>query len=969
MSEIIASTYEIIKEIGSGGGGVVYLANHLRLEKRVILKADKRKITTRSDFLRREVDILKELSHEYIPQVYDFFIEDEIVYTVIDYIEGESLDKPLKRGEKFSQPQVIKWAIQILEALNYLHNPIHGNPPKGYVHSDIKPANIMKRANGDICLIDFNIALALGEENSIGCSKGYASPEHYGLDFSSGRQTTTRPIVNNDSGTEILPLAREQRTKNRKGTSSLESGSSESLSKRTVVPDVRSDIYSLGATLYHLLSGRRPDKDARNVIPLSKKDFTPQIVDIITKAMNPNPDLRYQSAREMLNAFMNVYSNDIRTVRWTRNNFFAYTSLLLLLIAGILTTFIGLKRMQASERWMRLTEDAQNVLLEGNNIDALRCVMQVYDEQKRFLSPEVSSRTQKTLTDILGVYDVSDDFEVYKTIQLPSEPLDLKISPDGSTAVCICSGNLIIMDLEKTSIVDSLPAHISALAEVEYVDADTIVYAGINGVAAYNILTGQMMWEGMPATAIAVSEDKSTVAAVYKDDDFAIIYDALSGDIRSKAYFGEKYQRVASSDLFINPSDNIFTLNNDGTLLAISFADGSLILKNISEEKGNDIEIFDDTVEYAHFEGGFYRQYFAFSATTGKQEESVFAVIDTESVTQVGGFESDGYYFTNSDACGVIVGVDNILVRIDPVSGEQQPLVDTAEKISRYCYDGEFTMVSSYGKVFVFDDNSNEICSFERNVDCNLLAIKGDTAIIGSTNSSVLWIARYENHSETEIVSYDSAYVHDEARLSSDSKTVMLFSYKSLRIYDLNGDLLNEASIPNANEVYDQQYIRDGTESYLEVTYRDGLVNIYDGSTGEILETKSIDIPDSTLYEELETEHYRVESPLHGIPKVYRKDTGEMLAELNEDAYLTYFTETGKYLIAQYVTTDNRFYGYLMDNKFHILAYLPNLCDILEDDLLFDYPSGTIRKVKIYELSELLNIARLKMEEENSNEN
>ena len=72
MSEIIASTFEVINRIGSGGGGVVYLANHLRLNKQVVLKADRRKISTPPELLRREVDVLKDLSHPYIPQVYDF---------------------------------------------------------------------------------------------------------------------------------------------------------------------------------------------------------------------------------------------------------------------------------------------------------------------------------------------------------------------------------------------------------------------------------------------------------------------------------------------------------------------------------------------------------------------------------------------------------------------------------------------------------------------------------------------------------------------------------------------------------------------------------------------------------------------------------------------------------------------------------------------------------------------------------
>ena len=112
MGELIASTYKIEKELGSGGGGIVYLAYHMRLGKQVVLKADKRKISTSQDLLRREVDVLKDLNHPYIPRVYDFFVEGETVYTVMDYIEGESLDKLLKRGVRFSQPQVIKWAKQ-----------------------------------------------------------------------------------------------------------------------------------------------------------------------------------------------------------------------------------------------------------------------------------------------------------------------------------------------------------------------------------------------------------------------------------------------------------------------------------------------------------------------------------------------------------------------------------------------------------------------------------------------------------------------------------------------------------------------------------------------------------------------------------------------------------------------------------------------------------------------------------------
>ena len=159
MGQVIAGMYEILQEIGSGGGGIVYLARHLRLDKWVVLKADKRTLTTRPEVLRREVDALKDLSHTYIPQVYDFISEQGVVYTVMDYIEGESLDKPLKRGERFSQPQVIAWAVQILDALCYLHN----RPPHGILHSSSMPATIMRTTQGDLRLIDVQMALSIVE--------------------------------------------------------------------------------------------------------------------------------------------------------------------------------------------------------------------------------------------------------------------------------------------------------------------------------------------------------------------------------------------------------------------------------------------------------------------------------------------------------------------------------------------------------------------------------------------------------------------------------------------------------------------------------------------------------------------------------------------------------------------------------------------------------------------------------------
>lgn len=214
MSQVIAGIYEIEKQIGAGGGGIVYKGRHLRLEKQVVLKADKRTLSTGTDVLRREVDMLKSLSHTYIPQVYDFVQEDGVVYTVMDFIDGESLDKLLARKQKITQPQIIGWACQLLQALSYLHS----RPPHGILHGDIKPANIMLRPGGDVCLIDFNIALALGEDGAVkvGFSRGYASPEHYGADYirenrsAAAGQGSVRKVHKQEKPAETVRMEKRQ---------------------------------------------------------------------------------------------------------------------------------------------------------------------------------------------------------------------------------------------------------------------------------------------------------------------------------------------------------------------------------------------------------------------------------------------------------------------------------------------------------------------------------------------------------------------------------------------------------------------------------------------------------------------------------------------------------------------------------------------------------------------------------------
>lgn len=150
--EKFSDTYEIIGKLGEGSGGIVYKAIHKRLKKEVVVKQIKNQGMALKE-KRKEVDILKNLNHSYLPQVLDFFEIGSNAYTVMSFIPGKSLKTLLQEGRYFQKKEVIRWAMQLCSALQYLHEQI---PP--IIHGDIKPANIMLTPKGDICLIDFNIS-------------------------------------------------------------------------------------------------------------------------------------------------------------------------------------------------------------------------------------------------------------------------------------------------------------------------------------------------------------------------------------------------------------------------------------------------------------------------------------------------------------------------------------------------------------------------------------------------------------------------------------------------------------------------------------------------------------------------------------------------------------------------------------------------------------------------------------------
>lgn len=952
MGELVGSTYELLERIGSGGGGIVYLANHVRLHKKIVLKADKRTLTTSSELLRREVDILKDLSHPYIPKVYDFFTEGETVYTAMDFIDGESLDKVLERGMHFSQPQVIRWAIQLLEALEYLHSPTHGIPPRGYIHSDIKPANIMLRGNGDICLIDFNISLALGEKNVIGISQGYASPEHYGLDLSNGliAKSADDGTVLIDAYGKTVPAKEETDGK-----------------KRIILPDVRSDIYSLGATLYHLLTGQRPAQDARKVLPITNTNVSPAVAEIIQKAMAPDPTQRYQSAEEMLNAFESLHEHDPRTRRHKRYTAVTAAVISVVFLLGGLSTLIGLQQMKESEAQARLqaetAEKAQRLAKDAlTNVTCSETAYQngditaAIDYAVRALAEDTpyTARAQTALTQALGVYELSDGFQSHLRLTLPSEPLKVVFSPEGTRLAVMVSGELLVLNPYSGETVAALKTESSALSDVVFVDEDTILYAGSGALRAYHLVTQQELWHGKAATSIALSGNRAVAAAVYRDENIAAIYDVRTGAALKTVTFQTARQNIVENDLLADPEDDLFVLNEDGSLLAVSFANGGLKIFDLQNSQ-NDIELFEAS-EFTHFEGGFYQQYLAFSAIGGGH--SLFTVIDTIEKVQTGGFTATMPFHVLTRQDGIYLSTENILVKIDPVSGEQTEVAYTEGEILQFDTTSSYTITATENDTFAIF-NSYAQCLEEFSEACDFVKIAGNYAAAANLFEPTLRLLRLEDHTQAQVLTYDGSYVHNEARISEDGNTVMLFRYDGFRLYHRDGTVVAEVEIPNATQVYDQQYRRDERGSRLEVIYNNGFMRSYSAMDGTILDEVQGNVPDDTLYEEFFTEHWKITAPLHGAPAVYDKETDVLLCELEQEGYLTYVTQVGDGVVTEYITADGERYGLLLNEACETVAYLPNLCDITADGiLLFDDLSGNLRQSRIYSIQELLALAK-----------
>jgi serine/threonine protein kinase len=268
---ILRDRYKIIELVGRGGMGATYRAEDLRLQGRVCAvkealpdpDASPDELRQSREQFYQEASTLARLDHPNLPKVSDYFSDSDRDYLVMDFVAGrdlkEMLASALREGDHLAERQVLAWADQLCDALEYMHTQ---DPP--VLHRDIKPSNIKVSPSGTVKLVDFGLVKVLAPDD---------------------QRTIT--VVQGRGTVQYIPL--------------------EQYGGDTGHTDVRSDIYSLGATLYHLLTGQPPlDAKQRFLKPKSLPSprslnpaISPQTEQAILWSLAMHPDDRPSTIAEL----------------------------------------------------------------------------------------------------------------------------------------------------------------------------------------------------------------------------------------------------------------------------------------------------------------------------------------------------------------------------------------------------------------------------------------------------------------------------------------------------------------------------------------------------------------------------------------------------------------------------------------------------------------------------------------------
>ena len=370
IGSLVDGKYRILREVGKGGMSVVYQAVNEKANKIWAIKEVRKDGVQNYEVVKQnlivETELLKRFNHPNLPSIIDVIDGDGTFLIVMDYIEGNSLSKALENGAQ-SQDDVIEWSKQLCDVLGYLHSR---KPP--IIYRDMKPANVMLKPDGKVSLIDFGTAREFKsssvEDTTCLGTQGYAAPEQYG-----GHGQT----------------------------------------------DARTDIYCLGATMYHLVTGHNPSVYPYEMRPI--RQWNPALSSglerIILKCTQRNPDDRYQSCAELLYDLDHYSDLDIENERRQKIKWKLFiTSLILTLVMILGAVGFNIAASSAmSNTYNSLINKAKNIAAPGINETAKK-------EAESYYLQAINDIDPTNIEAYIGLLDLyrNDDklaAEEYSTVQ------------------------------------------------------------------------------------------------------------------------------------------------------------------------------------------------------------------------------------------------------------------------------------------------------------------------------------------------------------------------------------------------------------------------------------------------------------------------------------------------------------------------------------------------------------------------
>lgn len=295
IGSLVDGKYKILNKVGQGGMSVVYLAMNEKANKQWAVKEVRKDGIKDFEVVKQglvaETDILKKLNHPHLPSIIDVIDTEDSFIIIMDYIQGNSLNKALEEYGAQPQEYVIDWAKQLCDVLGYLHSRT-----PAIIYRDMKPANVMLKPDGNVMLIDFGTAREFKEKNLADTTclgtVGYAAPEQFG-----GMGQT----------------------------------------------DARTDIYCLGATLYHLVTGMNPCEPPYEIKPI--REINPSLSSglerIILKCTQRDPNDRYQSTAELMYALEHYEEIDDIYKKKQKKKLWSFLTTVILTVVFAITSIWG----------------------------------------------------------------------------------------------------------------------------------------------------------------------------------------------------------------------------------------------------------------------------------------------------------------------------------------------------------------------------------------------------------------------------------------------------------------------------------------------------------------------------------------------------------------------------------------------------------------------------------------------------